>query len=154
MPGGDEPTVAAPLALPATGFPPSGARCCSDPGRSVGRTHWSLLTYYACRTGRGVCESGSGPGLRRPVVIVQGESLNRSRIATAVCVPLTTNLRWAEAPGNVLLPARISGLAKDSVANSSQLVTVDRAFLSERVGKLPAKSLAQIMSGIDIILGR
>jgi len=88
------------------------------------------------------------------VVIVQGESLNRSRIATAVCVPLTTNLRWAEAPGNVLLPARISGLAKDSVANSSQLVTVDRAFLSERVGKLPAKSLAQIMSGIDIILGR
>lgn len=60
---------------------------------------------------------GSGPGFRRPVVVVQGEALNRSRISTVVCVPLTSNLRWADAPGNVLLSARATGLPKDSVAN-------------------------------------
>ena len=57
---------------------------------------------------------GSGPGFRRPVLIVQGEALNRSRLATVVCVPLTSNLRWATAPGNVLLPAQRTGLPKDS----------------------------------------
>ena len=80
--------------------------------------------------------TGSGPGLRRPVVIVQGDAFNRSRIATAVCVPLTSNLRWADAPGNVLLRARSTGLPRDSVANVSQIVTIDRAVLSERAGKL------------------
>lgn len=98
--------------------------------------------------------TGSRPGFRRPVIIVQGDPLNRSRIATAVSVPLTSNLRWADAPGNVLLPARVSGLPMDSVANASQIVTVDRAFLESRVGKLPPKRLAQVMTGIDIILGR
>jgi mRNA interferase MazF len=98
--------------------------------------------------------SGSGPGLRRPVVIVQGDHLNRSRIATAVCVPLTGNLTWAKAPGNVLLSDRTTGLPKDSVANSSQIITVDRAYLTERVSKLPPKKLAQILSGIDVVLGR
>lgn len=98
--------------------------------------------------------SGSGPGFRRPVIVVQGDSLNRSRIATAVCVPLTSNVRWAEAPGNVLLPARISGLPKDSVANASQVLTIDRAFLDVRVGRLPPKRVAQVLSGIDIVLGR
>lgn len=62
---------------------------------------------------------GSGSGFRRPVLIVQGDALNRSRIATVVCVPLTSNLRWADAPGNVLLSARSTGLPKDSVANVS-----------------------------------
>ena len=98
--------------------------------------------------------AGSGPGFRRPVVIVQGNHLNRSRIATAACVPLTSNLTWADAPGNMLLPADVAGLEKDSVANASQILTVDRSLLSERVGKLPPKRLAQVMSGIDIILGR
>ena len=98
--------------------------------------------------------AGSGPGFRRPVIIVQGDHLNRSRIATVVCVPLTSNLAWARAPGNVLLSARVSRLPKDSVANASQIVAVDRAFLAERVGKLVPKDLAQVMSGVDVVLGR
>jgi len=71
-----------------------------------------------------------------------------------VCVPLTSNLTWARAPGNVILPANAAGLPKDSVANASQIVTVDRAFLTERVAKLPPRHFAQVMSGIDIVLGR
>jgi mRNA interferase MazF len=97
---------------------------------------------------------GSEPGFRRPVVVVQGDPLNRSRIATVVCVPLTSNLRWTDAPGNVLLKARITSLAKDSVANVSQLVTLDKSFLTERVGKLPAAKLELVLSGIDVVLGR
>ncbi|MBI5482087.1 MAG: type II toxin-antitoxin system PemK/MazF family toxin [Deltaproteobacteria bacterium] len=85
--------------------------------------------------------AGSGPGFRRPVVVVQGDALNRSRLATVVCVPLTSNLRWAAAPGNVLLDAAATGLPKDSVANASQIVTVDRAFLSERVGRLARRHI-------------
>ena len=98
--------------------------------------------------------TGSGPGFRRPVVVVQGDAFNRSRIATVVCVPLTSNLRWADAPGNVLLRARSAGLPRDSVANVSQVVAIDRALLSERVGKLSARQLLLILAGIDIVLGR
>ena len=98
--------------------------------------------------------TGSGPGFRRPVVVVQGDSLNRSRVRTVVCVPLTSNLGWAEAPGNVILSARITGLPKDSVANTSQIVTLDRELLTEEVGKLSKRQLELILAGIDIILGR
>lgn len=98
--------------------------------------------------------AGSGPGFRRPVVVVQGDHLNRSRIATVVCVPLTSNLTWARAPGNVLLPAKVAGLPKDSVANASQIIAVDRAFLGDRVAKLPPRNLAEVMTGIDVVLGR
>jgi mRNA interferase MazF len=98
--------------------------------------------------------AGSGPGFRRPVVVVQGDALNRSRIATVVCVPLTSNLKWADAPGNVLLPARSTGLSKNSVANVSQIVTVDRVVLTERVGRVSSKHLALLFAGIDIVLGR
>ena len=97
---------------------------------------------------------GSMPGFRRPVVVVQGEALNRSRISTVVCVPLTGNLRWADAPGNVALSARVTGLPKDSVANVSQVLTLDRELLTERVGKIPRAKLELIFSGIDIVLGR
>jgi mRNA interferase MazF len=97
---------------------------------------------------------GSGPGFRRPVIVVQGDPLNRSRIATVVCVPLTSNLKWADAPGNVSLPARLTGLPKDSVANVSQIVSVDRELLTERVGKLPRAKLELLFSGIDIVLGK
>lgn len=97
---------------------------------------------------------GSGPGLRRPVVVVQGDPFNRSRIATAVCVPLTSNMRWADAPGNVRLTTRQSGLSKQSVANVSQILTLDRAILDERVGRLPASRLRLILQGIDVVLGR
>ncbi len=98
--------------------------------------------------------TGSGPGFRRPVVVVQGDALNRSRIGTVVCVPLTSNLRWADAPGNVSLPARLTGLPKDSVANVSQIVTLDRDLLTERVGKLARAKQEAVLSGIDIVLGR
>ena len=99
-------------------------------------------------------ETGSGPGFRRPVVVVQGEALNRSRIATVVCVPLTSNLRWADAPGNVSLSARLTGLPKDSVANVSQIVTVGQDLLTERVGKLPRAKLELLLAGIDVVLGK
>lgn len=98
--------------------------------------------------------TGSGPGLRRPVLIVQGDGLNFSRIATVVCVPLTSNLRWAEAPGNVLIRSRATGLPKDSVANASQIVTVDRALLTERAGKATRAQLEDVLAGIDVVLGR
>jgi mRNA interferase MazF len=97
---------------------------------------------------------GSAPGFRRPVVVVQGEALNRSRISTVLCVPLTSNLRWADAPGNVMLSARVTGLPKDSVANVSQVLTLDRGLLTERVGKLPPAKLELLFTGIDIVLGR
>ena len=98
--------------------------------------------------------TGSGPGFRRPVLVVQGDALNLSRLRTVVCVPLTSNLRWAEAPGNVLLAARTTGLPKDSVANASQIITLDRELLTDDVGKLSKRQLELVLSGIDIILGR
>lgn len=97
---------------------------------------------------------GSGPGFRRPVVVVQCDAPNRSRVATVVCVPLTGNLKWALAPGNVHLSKRLTGLAKDSVANLSLVVSVDMECLTDRVGKLPASKLQLVLSGIDIVLGR
>ena len=98
--------------------------------------------------------SGSGPGFRRPVVVVQGGALHRSRLATAVCVPLTSNLRWAGAPGNVALAARLTGLPRDSVANVSAIVALDRALLPERVGRLSRAKVELLLAGIDVILGR
>ena len=98
--------------------------------------------------------SGSGPGLRRPVIVVQGEALNRSRIATTVCVPLTSNLRWADAPGNVLLTSRMTGLPKDSVANVSQIIALDKSVLADRAGRLSTAKTELVLSGIDVILGR
>lgn len=98
--------------------------------------------------------AGSAPGFRRPVVVVQGDSFNRSRIGTLVCVPLTSNLRWAEAPGNVLLPARATKLSKESVANVSQLVTLDRGVLDEHIAKLSRRRVEMILTGIDVVLGR
>lgn len=98
--------------------------------------------------------AGSAPGFQRPVVVVQGEAFNRSRIATVVCVPLTSNLRWAEAPGNVLLSARSTRLPKDSVANVSQLLTLDRSALQEHIAKLSPRRLEAILSGVDVVLGR
>ena len=87
-------------------------------------------------------------------MIVQGDAFNRSRIVTTVCVPLTSNMKWAEAPGNVLLTPRDTGLPKPSVANVSQVVTVDQGMLSERVGKLSRQKIDLVLSGIDTVLGR
>lgn len=98
--------------------------------------------------------TGSGPGFRRPVVVVQGDAFNQSRIGTVVVVPLTSNLRWASAPGNVLLKAARTRLPKDSVANVSQIVAVDRSVLSERVARLGAADLDLVLAGVDLVLGR
>ena len=85
---------------------------------------------------------------------MQGNALNRSRIGTVICVPLTSNVKWAAAPGNVLLPAGVTGLPKESVANVSQIVTLDKTDLTERAGKLPQTKLELVLSGIDVVLGR
>jgi mRNA interferase MazF len=97
---------------------------------------------------------GSAPAHTRPVMVVQGDPFNRSKIATVVCVPLTSNLRRAGAPGNVLLAADLTGLPKDSVANVSQVATVDRKWLSPPVGRLTERKLGLVLSGIDVVLGR
>jgi len=97
---------------------------------------------------------GSEPGYRRPVVVVQGDAFNASLLRTVVCVVLTSNEKWADAPGNVRLPSRATGLPKSSVANVSQLVTVDREALTERAGRLSESTIELVMAGIDIVLGR
>jgi mRNA interferase MazF len=98
--------------------------------------------------------TGSGPGFRRPVFVVQGDALNRSQLATTVCVPLTSNLLWAEAPGHVRLSAHATNLPKDSVAKASQVVALDKTVLTERVGKLSKVKIELILAGIDVVLGR
>ena len=97
---------------------------------------------------------GSAPGYRRPVLVVQGDPLNRSRIASVVCVPLTSQLKWADAPGNVLLSAATSGLDRDSVANVSLIVALDKAQLVERAGKVTARKLERVLAGVDVVLER
>jgi mRNA interferase MazF len=97
--------------------------------------------------------SGPEPGFRRPLLIVQDDAFNRSRLRTVIAVILMSNLRLVEAPGNVLIPARTSGLPKESVANVSQIVTLDRDFLLEPVGRLRGQLLKTIDSGIRLVLG-
>ena len=96
--------------------------------------------------------TASEPGFRRPVVIIQSNAFNRSRIRTTIAVVLTSNLRLAEAPGNVLVPASESGLPKDSVVNVSQVITVDRTFLTEKCGRLPTKLIKSIDEGLRLAL--
>ncbi len=96
---------------------------------------------------------GSEPGFRRPVIIVQANYFNQSEIRTVIVAVLTSNIRLAEAPGNLLLPARISGLPKDSVVNVSQLLTLDRAFLTEEVGRLSSSFMAELNEGLRLVLG-
>ncbi len=98
--------------------------------------------------------SGSGRGYRRPVVVVQSDAFNRSTLRTGVCVPLTSKRRWASTPGNVALSQRDTGLTKPSVANITQVIAVDRATLSEPVGRLAAPKLDLILAGLDLVLGR
>ncbi len=98
--------------------------------------------------------TGSAPGFRRPVVVVQSDALNRSRLRTAVCVPLTSNTNWANAPGNVLLAMDDTGLPKPSVANPSQILALDRSLLTEHAGVLPERKLLQVLQGIALILAR
>jgi len=75
-------------------------------------------------------------------------------MATVVCVAMTSNLKWASAPGNVLLSASATGLSKESVVNVSQIVTLDKSDLTERIGKVPKAKLELVLSGVDVVLGR
>jgi len=95
---------------------------------------------------------GSAPGYRRPVLVVQSDTFNRSRLATVTVVALTANLRLVDAPGNVLIPSRESGLPRDSVANVSQVLTLDRARLTERVRRLSPRVVAQVDDGLRLAL--
>ena len=94
----------------------------------------------------------SEPGFRRPVVIVSSDAFNRSRIRTVLAVVLTSNLRLSGAPGNVFLAAAASGLPKDSVANVSRVVTLDKGFLSSRCGRIPARGMKAIDDGLRTAL--
>ena len=94
----------------------------------------------------------SEPGYRRPVLVVQTDSFNLSRIQTAIVAAITTNLELAGAPGNVLLPARSSGLLRDSVVNVSQLLTLDRSFLTEHAGTLPPRLQRSVDEGLRTVL--
>jgi len=95
---------------------------------------------------------GSEPGFRHPVLILQSEPFNRSRLRTVVGIVLSSNTRLLDAPGNVLLPARESGLPRDSVANVTQFVTLDRDYLEDRAGRVPGKILARVEAGVRLVL--
>ena len=96
--------------------------------------------------------TGSEPGFRRPLLIVSANSFNESRINTVVAAVITSNLRLADAPGNVRVPAKGTGLSKPSVVNISQIVTVDKAFLTERVGRIAPRLLSEVDDGIRLVL--
>jgi mRNA interferase MazF len=96
--------------------------------------------------------SGSGPGFRRPFLIISANSFNESQINTVIAAVITSNLRLAQAPGNVQIPARGSGLSKPSVVNVSQVITIDKAFLTERVGRLNLRLLATVDDGLRLVL--
>ena len=95
---------------------------------------------------------GSGPGFRRPVVIIQADPFNRSRLQTVIAVVLTSNIRLVDAPGNVLMPAKATGLPRDSVANVSQVITIDREFLTEKVSRVRGQLLKELDSGLRLVL--
>ena len=96
--------------------------------------------------------SGSQPAKRRPVLVVQADSFNASRIGTVLAATITSNQRLAAAPGNVALPASVSRLPKDSVINVSQIITLDKAVLSQRVADLPADTMTEVDAGLRMVL--
>ena len=111
---------------------------------SQGEIWWAELSAPA----------GSEPGNHRPLLIVQSDAFNQSRISTVVCVPLTGNVRLARFPGNVLLTKDATGLFQDSVANVSQILTVDRTWLRSLEGKIEQELFRKVLAGIDLVLGR
>lgn len=97
--------------------------------------------------------AGSGPGKRRPVLVVQSDAFNASRIQTVIAAVITSNLELAAAPGNIVLRRRESKLSKDSVVNLSQLITLDRSFLTERVSAIPKRLTGSLDEGLRLVLG-
>jgi mRNA interferase MazF len=96
---------------------------------------------------------GSEPAYKRPILIVQRDAFNRSRLHTVIAVVLSSNAGLLDAPGNVLLPAKVTDLSKDSVANVSQVITVDRDFLVELAGRVRGQLLKDVESGLRLVLG-
>jgi mRNA interferase MazF len=96
---------------------------------------------------------GSEPGYKRPILIVQSDAFNRSRVHTVIAVVLSSNARLVDAPGNVLLPVKTTGLPKDSVANVSQVITIDRDFLIELAGRVRGQFLKDVENGLRLVLG-
>ncbi len=94
--------------------------------------------------------SGSEPGYRRPLLVIQSDDFNRSRVNTVMAAVITSNLNLAKAPGNVLVKAKESGLQKDSVVNVSQVITVDKAFLTEKIGKLSSHQMEMVNNGLRL----
>jgi mRNA interferase MazF len=94
----------------------------------------------------------SEPGYRRPVLVIQADAFNGSRIQTTIVAAITSNVQLADAPGNVLLPARSAGLARDSVVNVSQLLTLDRSFLTEHAGTLSPRVQRSVDEGLRLVL--
>jgi mRNA interferase MazF len=95
---------------------------------------------------------GSEPGSRRPVLVIQADAFNRSRIQTVIVAVITGNLELANAPGNVMLPSRVSGLPRDSVVNVSQIYSLDRRFLTGCAGVLSARLRSSIEAGLRLAL--
>jgi mRNA interferase MazF len=95
---------------------------------------------------------GAEPGFRRPVLVLQSNAFNRSRLQTVIVAGLTSNLRLIDAPGNVLLPAKASGLPRDSVVNLSQVLTLDRDLLAERTNQLSTRYMVQVDAGLKLVL--
>lgn len=95
---------------------------------------------------------GSEPGYRRPVLVIQDDTFTQSQISTVIVVIITSNIRLAEAPGNVLLPCGVSDLSRDSVVNVSQIFTIDKTFLAERIGSLPDYLQEEIDEGLRTVL--
>lgn len=96
--------------------------------------------------------AGSGPGYRRPVLVVQANEFNDSRIQTVVVAAITSNARLAAAPGNVVCARKETGLSRPSIVNVSQVLTVDKRLLTERVGVLPTRLLRQVEDGLRLVL--
>ena len=94
---------------------------------------------------------GSSPGFRRPILIVQSNDFNQSRINTVIAAVITSNLVLADAPGNVRIPAQASGLKKVSVVNVSQIITVDKSYLTERVGRLKTNYIREVDDGLRLV---
>lgn len=97
--------------------------------------------------------AGSGPGFRRPVLIVQSDPFNASRVSTAIVAVITSNLALAEAPGNVRAGKAETGLSKPSVVNVSQVLTIDKSLLTERVRPLPPATMMRVDDGLRLVLG-
>lgn len=95
---------------------------------------------------------GSELGYRRPVLVVQSDAFNRSRIGTVIVAAITSNTALADAPGNVLLSRQASGLPKPSVVNVSQVLTLDRSMLSEPIRSLPKKEMTAVSNGLRLVL--